>query len=449
MSQASMLGPVYLDHAGVSVADLDRSHCFYRDVLGFGILEDAFTLAGHELRGRVLRNEFGARLELFERRNSQPGRPGHPIESTLVQGWFQAALSVQDVQRAFEHVVSVGAQPVLTPRMAPDGITRIAFIADPDGNLIELVQRPAWVTGSAQIAQLNTVPAPGILSTACFTVELDATEPHLDHHRPHGDPLLATAMGLELLAQASGQLLPQRCGLTASSIWVQVPCIIAGTSRRTIELRVVRDRDTTDTVATALVSAQANAADTTHLSACFRPSLPTAAATSSCASLLKQVDAKHQIDARAIYDLYFHGPSLRVIDHAWRHGSVVISRMAACLPASQRQTEPFLRIQPLLVELGLQTAGLLALALSGTMRIPHRIDIVENGAHQWNPTDHPTYAIARASSNADAMDIDITDHVGLVLLTIRGYRTVPLPFEIAADKLASAVGMLGGPTTGM
>jgi catechol 2,3-dioxygenase-like lactoylglutathione lyase family enzyme len=38
-------------------------------------------------------------------------------------------------------VVAAGAKAVLSPRIAPDGRTLFAFIADPDGNLIELLQR--------------------------------------------------------------------------------------------------------------------------------------------------------------------------------------------------------------------------------------------------------------------------------------------------------------------
>lgn len=131
-----------LDHVGISVADLERSRTFYEQVLGFSIEEDAFTLALHEIRGVVLADRHGARIELFERRGSTPSPPGHPTDSVRRQGLFQFALGVADVRSTFERVTAAGAAAVLTPRVAPDGRCIIAFIGDPDGNLIELIERP-------------------------------------------------------------------------------------------------------------------------------------------------------------------------------------------------------------------------------------------------------------------------------------------------------------------
>ena len=130
------------DHAGVSVSDLEVAHHFYAQVLGFDQVEHAFELPAHEIRGRVLRNASGVRVELFERRGSVPmARRGHPTEGALQQGWFQFALATRELDACYARVVEAGASPVLAPRTAPDGATRIAFVGDPDGNLIELVQR--------------------------------------------------------------------------------------------------------------------------------------------------------------------------------------------------------------------------------------------------------------------------------------------------------------------
>ena len=131
-----------MDHAAVSVANLERSRQFWGDVLGFTIVEDAFELSKFEIRGVVLRNGAGARVELFERKGSQPSPPGHPTDSTLRQGWFQFALAVSDVRATYARVVSHGATGLKEPFLAPDGRAVVAFISDPDGNLIEFVQRP-------------------------------------------------------------------------------------------------------------------------------------------------------------------------------------------------------------------------------------------------------------------------------------------------------------------
>ena len=131
-----------LDHVGLSVSNLDQSRAFYAKVFGFTAQEHAFELLAHDIRGVVLVNpQSMARIELFSRAGSQPSPAGHPTESVRRQGLVQFAFGVRDVRAGFERVTSLGATPVLTPRIAPDGRCVIAFVGDPDGNLIELIER--------------------------------------------------------------------------------------------------------------------------------------------------------------------------------------------------------------------------------------------------------------------------------------------------------------------
>ena len=130
-----------LDHAGTSVASLAVSEVFYRDVFGFSHVEDRFTLAKYNLRGMVLRNDVGARIELFEKQGSVPMRAADPNEGSAFHGWFQVAFASRDVAADYARVVKGGATAVKPPFIAPDGLTTVAFVADPDGNLIELIER--------------------------------------------------------------------------------------------------------------------------------------------------------------------------------------------------------------------------------------------------------------------------------------------------------------------
>jgi lactoylglutathione lyase len=131
-----------VDHAGVSVSSLSVAEPFYRNVLGFDHVEDRFEFAEYSLRGAVLTNPKGARVELFERQGSEPTGPHHQIESTRRQGWFQFALAVPDLAQTFAAVVAAGAESSLAPTVAPDGVSLVAFVLDPDGNLVEFLQRP-------------------------------------------------------------------------------------------------------------------------------------------------------------------------------------------------------------------------------------------------------------------------------------------------------------------
>jgi catechol 2,3-dioxygenase-like lactoylglutathione lyase family enzyme len=141
MSNNSAPEVLGFDHAALSVSDLERSHRFYADVLGFNRVEDDFRMPDHELHGRVLVNPAGVRVELFEQRGSQPRPRLDPTVAAMQQGWFQFALSTHDVAAAYARVVAAGAAPLMPPRLAPDGRTLFAFVGDPDGNLVELLQR--------------------------------------------------------------------------------------------------------------------------------------------------------------------------------------------------------------------------------------------------------------------------------------------------------------------
>jgi lactoylglutathione lyase len=129
-----------LDHGGMSVADIGRSTHFYTEVFGFAV-EESFAIPNTPVTGRVLIHPGGARIELFRRDDSQPRATGHPVESTLDQGWFQIAFRVDDTRSVFSRIVAGGANPVKEPFVAPDGRSTVAFVGDPDGNLIELIQR--------------------------------------------------------------------------------------------------------------------------------------------------------------------------------------------------------------------------------------------------------------------------------------------------------------------
>jgi catechol 2,3-dioxygenase-like lactoylglutathione lyase family enzyme len=123
-------------HAAVRVADLDRSIAWYGAAFGFEV----------EHRGRVpegtpiamLRTPGGAGVELFELApRDDPGWSG-PI-AALEEGVVHFGLAVPDVQAAFEQALAVGGREVWPPRDAPVSGVRIAFLADPDGNLVELI----------------------------------------------------------------------------------------------------------------------------------------------------------------------------------------------------------------------------------------------------------------------------------------------------------------------
>jgi lactoylglutathione lyase len=132
--------PLRLDHVGLSVGDLDASAEFYSRAFGFAPQLE-FELAPHPIRGLMLRHETGMRLELFQRDGSTAGIQGAtPIEALGVRGYGHFAFAAPDIDSVFARALESGASPVLEPAPSPEPGVRFAFLADPEGNLVELVE---------------------------------------------------------------------------------------------------------------------------------------------------------------------------------------------------------------------------------------------------------------------------------------------------------------------
>jgi lactoylglutathione lyase len=130
-----------LDHAGLAVADLAAAAAWYVEAFG---LERELTLriAEIELDIAMLRHPaYGYRMELLHRPGTAGPKPADPTQAALVAGYGHIAFDVGDLAAAYERVMALGARPVITPRPAPEAGVLMAFVADPEGNLLELLQR--------------------------------------------------------------------------------------------------------------------------------------------------------------------------------------------------------------------------------------------------------------------------------------------------------------------
>ena len=122
-----------LDGFGIFVEDMARMIRFYRDVLGFEIKEPEDTSNVYLKKDDTLFLLYGRKD--FEKMTSRrydyiKGFNGH----------FEIALYVDtfdEVDAAFARAVKNGAVPILNPELEPWG-QRTCYIADPEGNLIEI-----------------------------------------------------------------------------------------------------------------------------------------------------------------------------------------------------------------------------------------------------------------------------------------------------------------------
>ena len=121
-------------HTMLRVGDLDRALAFYTDVLGMSLLrrrdypEGRFTLAfvgyGKETETAV--------IELTHNWDT----PSYD----LGKGYGHIAIEVDDAARACEEVRRRGGKVVREAGPMKHGTTVIAFVEDPDGYRIELIE---------------------------------------------------------------------------------------------------------------------------------------------------------------------------------------------------------------------------------------------------------------------------------------------------------------------
>lgn len=122
-----------LDGVGLFVDDMPTMVRFYRDVLGFEITEDENTKNVYLIKNGTL-------FMLYERKNFEKmiNRKFEYLKG--FNGHFEIALYVdtfEEVDAEYAKAIQKGACAVLEPTTEPWG-QRTCYIADPEGNLIEI-----------------------------------------------------------------------------------------------------------------------------------------------------------------------------------------------------------------------------------------------------------------------------------------------------------------------
>lgn len=122
-----------LDGFGLFVEDMPTMVRFYRDVLGFKIAEG-------ETAVNVYLIKDGTLFMLYERKNFEKMTNRKYEYLKGLNGHFEIALYVdtyEDVDKEYARIIAQGGRSVLEPTTEPWG-QRTCYIADPEGNLIEI-----------------------------------------------------------------------------------------------------------------------------------------------------------------------------------------------------------------------------------------------------------------------------------------------------------------------
>lgn len=122
-----------LDGFGLFVENMENMIKFYRDVLGFEIKEDLDT-------SNVYLKKDGTLFLLYGRKDFEKMTNRKYEYVKGLNGHFELALyvdSFDEVDETYNRIIKQGAKPILEPTTEPWG-QRTCYIADPEGNLIEI-----------------------------------------------------------------------------------------------------------------------------------------------------------------------------------------------------------------------------------------------------------------------------------------------------------------------
>jgi len=138
--RASAPTTMRLLHTMLRVGDLERSLMFYTEVLGMRLLRrkdypgGRFSLAfvgyGEESEHTVLELTHNWDTEAYE----------------IGEGYGHIAIGVHDITATCQAIAEKGGRVVRPPGPMQHGTTVIAFVEDPDGYRVELIQIAAAAT---------------------------------------------------------------------------------------------------------------------------------------------------------------------------------------------------------------------------------------------------------------------------------------------------------------
>lgn len=121
-------------HVAFKVADAERSVCWYGEAFG---AKKIYHAEAQGERPELMFLEFskGQCIELFTGGKNVLPSPPDPV------GYVHFCLVVDDLEQALDHLANMSVQP--ERKFIGRAKQRIAFISDPDGNSIELMEIPA------------------------------------------------------------------------------------------------------------------------------------------------------------------------------------------------------------------------------------------------------------------------------------------------------------------
>jgi acyl transferase domain-containing protein/NAD(P)-dependent dehydrogenase (short-subunit alcohol dehydrogenase family) len=272
-----------------------------------------------------------------------------------------------------------------------------------------------------------------------INTELDPTvQPFLHDHQIEGTPVLPGVMGIEAFAETAAYMLPGWHVEALENVDFLAPFKFYKHEPRMVSIQArIRSRNDSVVADCALIGRRTLANQTEPIiTKHFTGSVRLTRNRVEVAKVTKLVSPHGSlIEADDIYRVYFHGPAYQVLERVWWDGIRMVGLLSSHLGDNHQPSARPTLMEPRLIELCFQTAGLWEMATQGRMGLPLHIDEVKV-RHLPENFQEQLFAVVTPIP-ADGFHAEVVDPAGNQYVQLRGYQTIPVPKAIAAESLGA------------
>ncbi len=295
---------------------------------------------------------------------------------------------------------------------------------------IDLDALAARIAGRGKLLMVGRPVSASVFGGLTTEVRLDpARQPFLRDHALEGTPLLPGVMAAEAFAEIAHVLVPDLEVTAVEEVRFDRPLKFYRNEPATFRLQAqaVREGGSLAVLArlVSLIQPKPDVPAVEKVHFAGRVLLAPLARRETRLAFAPPAPADMTIEAGAIYRVYFHGPAYKVLERVKVDDVEALGLMADGLPADTDPPEAALLMEPRLIELCFQTAGLQELVADHRLALPRAIRSVRVVRRAVEASGRRLWAQA-VRGPAGGFTARVLDDEGYVYVEMEGYETVTL-----------------------